>query len=77
MSCCNGTEKMSPLLLIEGWWWSPPDTGGGNWGELLGDPAITTAVLDRIVYKCEVINFINDDSYRIKHRQTILDNESE
>jgi len=48
-----------------------------DWGELLGDPAITTAVLDRIVYKCEVINFFNDDSYRIKHRQTIFDNESE
>lgn len=44
------------------------------WGELLGDPAITTAILDRIVHKCEVINFFNDDSYRIKHRKTIFDN---
>jgi DNA replication protein DnaC len=46
-----------------------------DWGELLGDQAITTAILDRIVHKCEVINFFNDDSYRIKHRQTIFDNE--
>ena len=42
------------------------------WGELLGDQAITTAILDRIVHKCEVINFFNDDSYRVKHRQTIF-----
>ena len=43
------------------------------WGELLGDQAITTAILDRIVHKCEVINFFNDESYRIKHRKTIFD----
>lgn len=43
------------------------------WGELLGDPAITTAILDRIVHKCEIINFFDDDSYRLKHRQTIFD----
>jgi DNA replication protein DnaC len=46
-----------------------------DWGELLGDQAITTAILDRIVHKCEVINFFNDDSYRIKHRQTIFDSD--
>lgn len=44
-----------------------------DWGELLGDPAITTAILDRIVHKCEIVNFFNDDSYRIKHRKTIFD----
>lgn len=44
-----------------------------TWGELLGDQAITTAILDRIVHKCEVINFFNDESYRIKHRKTIFD----
>jgi len=47
--------------------------GPEEWGELLGDPAITTAILDRIVHKCEVINFFNDDSYRIKHRQSIFE----
>ena len=30
--------------------------GPEGWGELLGDPAITTAILDRIVHKCEVIH---------------------
>jgi len=28
--------------------------------------------LDRIVHKCEVVNFFDDDSYRIKHRQSIF-----
>mgnify|MGYP000986792730 CR=1 FL=1 len=46
--------------------------GPEEWGELLGDPAITTAILDRIVHKCEVINFFDEDSYRLKHRQNIF-----
>ena len=45
--------------------------GPDDWGELLGDPAITTAILDRIVHKCEVINLCGD-SYRVTHRQTIF-----
>lgn len=47
--------------------------GPEDWGELLGDPAITTAILDRIVQKCEVINLCGN-SYRVKHRQTIFCN---
>jgi DNA replication protein DnaC len=47
--------------------------GPEEWGELLGDPAITTAILDRIVHKCEVLN-LDGDSYRLKHRKTIFDN---
>lgn len=50
--------------------------GPEEWGELLGDAAITTAILDRIIHKCEIVNFFNDDSYRIKHRQSIFDGES-
>jgi DNA replication protein DnaC len=45
--------------------------GPEDWCELLGDPAITTAILDRIVHKCEVISLCGD-SYRVKHRQTIF-----
>jgi DNA replication protein DnaC len=44
-----------------------------DWGELLGDPAITTAILDRIAHKCEVINLCGQ-SYRLKHRQTLFNN---
>jgi len=47
--------------------------GPEDWGELLGDPAITTAILDRIVHKCQVLN-LDGGSYRLKHRQTIFGN---
>lgn len=45
--------------------------GPEDWGELLVDPAITTAILDRIVHKCQVIHLCGN-SYRIRHRQTIF-----
>lgn len=47
--------------------------GPESWGELLGDQAITTAILDRIVHKCQVINLCGD-SYRLKHRKSIFGN---
>ena len=47
--------------------------GPEDWGELLGDPAITTAILDRIIHKSEIIH-LSGDSYRIKHRETIFGN---
>lgn len=42
-----------------------------EWGELLGDPAITTAILDRILHRAEVIH-LNGSSYRMKHRTSIF-----
>ncbi|WP_044747151.1 IS21-like element helper ATPase IstB [Bacillus alveayuensis] len=42
-----------------------------EWGELLGDPAITTAILDRIIHRSEIIH-LNGDSYRMKHRSSIF-----
>ena len=45
--------------------------GPEGWGELLGDPAITTAILDRIVHKCEVIHLAGD-CYRLKYRTSIF-----
>jgi DNA replication protein DnaC len=47
--------------------------GPEDWGELLGDPAITTAILDRLIHKCEIINIYDNDSYRMKHRKKIFD----
>jgi len=40
-------------------------------GELLGDQAITAAILDRIIHKCEIIN-LDGDSYKLTHRETIF-----
>ena len=47
--------------------------GPEDWGELLGDPAIATAILDRLIHRSEVIH-LTGDSYRIKHRETIFGN---
>src|SRR5699024_10975189 len=45
-----------------------------EWGELLGDPAITTAILDRIMHRVEIVH-LNEDSYRMKHRVSIFEKE--
>lgn len=43
-----------------------------EWGDLLGDPGITTAILDRLIHRAEVINFRENESYRMKHRSSIF-----
>lgn len=45
--------------------------GPKEWGELLGDQAITSAILDRILHRVEIIH-LNEDSWRMKHRSTIF-----
>jgi DNA replication protein DnaC len=45
--------------------------GFDEWADFLGDPVIATAILDRLIYKCEIIN-LTGEGYRIRHRQTIL-----
>jgi DNA replication protein DnaC len=45
--------------------------GFEDWAELMGDPVITTAILDRIVHHSEIFN-LTGESYRIKHRTSIL-----
>ena len=42
-----------------------------EWADFLGDPVIATAILDRLIFKCEIFN-LTGDGYRIRHRQTIL-----
>ena len=45
--------------------------GFEEWGEFLGDPVITAAMLDRLMHKCEMFN-MRGESYRLVHRQRIL-----
>ncbi|MFB5663979.1 IS21-like element helper ATPase IstB, partial [Alteribacillus sp. HJP-4] len=45
--------------------------GPEEWGELLGDQGITTAILDRLLHRSEVIH-LNGNSHRIKHRETLF-----
>ena len=45
--------------------------GFEDWVELMGDPVITTAILDRIVHHSEIFN-LTGESYQLKHRTSIL-----
>jgi DNA replication protein DnaC len=45
--------------------------GFSEWTGFLGDEVITTAILDRLVYRCEIFNMVGD-GYRLKHRKSIL-----
>jgi DNA replication protein DnaC len=42
-----------------------------QWAQMLDDEVIATALLDRLLYRCEVIN-LNGKSYRMKNRKTIF-----
>lgn len=45
--------------------------GPEEWGELLGDQGITTAILDRLLHRSEVIH-LEGASHRIKYRKTLF-----
>ena len=45
--------------------------GFEEWAELLGDPALTTAILDRLTYRCDVIT-LEGKSYRLENRKSYL-----
>ncbi|EIT84453.1 transposase [Fictibacillus macauensis ZFHKF-1] len=64
----NGLYEKSSIILTS-------NKGPDQWGELMGDQGITTAILDRLLHRVEVIQ-LNEASYRIKHRSTIFGDES-
>ncbi|MGL4994230.1 MAG: IS21-like element helper ATPase IstB [Bacteroidales bacterium] len=43
-----------------------------EWGQTIDDEVITTALLDRLLYKCEVIK-LSGTSYRFENRKTIFE----
>lgn len=45
--------------------------GPEDWGELLGDQGITTAILDRLLHRSEVIH-LEGESHRIKYRESVF-----
>lgn len=45
--------------------------GFDEWADFLGDPVITTAILDRLIHRCEIFN-MTGNSYRLEHRRSIL-----
>ncbi len=46
-----------------------------EWAKLLDDEVLATALLDRFLYKCEIIN-LSGKSYRMKNRKSIFESES-
>ena len=44
--------------------------GFDEWTEFLGDATITTAILDRLIHHCEILN-MTGNSYRLEHRKSI------
>jgi len=40
----------------------------GEWGEVLGDPVIATAILDRLLHHSHVLN-IRGESYRLREKR--------
>lgn len=45
--------------------------GFDEWVEFLGGTRITTAILDRLINRCEIIN-MNGSSNRLEHHQPII-----
>lgn len=43
-----------------------------EWVETIGDEVITTAILDRLLYRCEIIK-LTGESFRLKNRKTIFE----
>lgn len=49
--------------------------GPGEWGKFLGDPTLTTAILDRLLHRSEIITFDKEaDSIRMKYRKALFEN---
>ena len=44
--------------------------GFDEWADFLGDAAITTAILDRLIHRCEII-IMTGSSCRLEHHQSI------
>ena len=44
--------------------------GFDEWTDFMGDATITTAILDRLIHHCEILN-MTGNSYRLEHRKSI------
>ena len=57
---CYRYEKSSTIITS--------NKGFTDWQELFGDPVIATAILDRLLHRCQVVN-IKGNSYRLREYQ--------
>lgn len=49
--------------------------GFDGWADIMGDAVLTTALLDRLTHRCQVLSFTGD-GWRVAHRQVIFDHNS-
>ena len=50
--------------------------GPGDWGKFLGDTTLTTAILDRLLHRSEILTFSEEqDSIRMKYRKALFNNQ--
>ncbi|GGC35850.1 hypothetical protein GCM10011386_29990 [Parapedobacter defluvii] len=47
-----------------------------EWAKMLDDEVIATALLDRMLYRCEIIR-LSGDSYRMKNRKSFFENQKD
>jgi DNA replication protein DnaC len=45
-----------------------------EWANMLDDEVLATALLDRLLYRCEIIN-LSGKSYRMQNRKSYFENE--
>jgi len=57
---CQRYQKTSTILTT--------NRGVASWGEILGDPTVAAAMLDRLLHRSVVIN-LDGDSYRLRNHQ--------
>lgn len=60
----NHLYEQSSIILTSN---KAPD----QWSDLMGDQGITTAILDRLLHRVEVIQ-MDGESYRMKHKEKIF-----
>lgn len=46
--------------------------GFDGWADIMGDPVLTTALLDRLTHRCQVLSF-SGEGWRVAHREIIFD----
>lgn len=64
----NHLYEQSSIILTSN---KSPD----QWSDLMGDQGITTAILDRLLHRVEVIH-MDGNSYRMKNKQNYFNSES-
>jgi len=51
--------------------------GPGEWGKFLGDTTLTTAILDRLLHRSEILTFSDEQSsIRMKYRKALFTNQT-